>query len=1086
MRTLPRQPPIRPLPAGHPSIWPPVGHPPVQETAPPLPPWSPGWRCLLVAAAAGYGKTTTVRRMLAPGTSRWYTRAEWTPVLGGTDGGPPQVDLSRLPGSTDGPAGDDRWLVLDGVDPLPPPRLRALLTAAYRLPDRVRLVVVTRRPPPTALVAGGLRRGDLGLLGPVDLALSRVDVAALLRDRYDLPDPALTRAVHRATAGWPVLVHLLARTLRDLGDRDDGPAGLAAAAAGAVAYLAGEVFRELPADAARVLRSAARVDPAHPELLAGSDPRRTGRLLRWLAAAGLLGAERTDGAGHPAIPLVTEAARRHFPLSPARAAALQVRAADWYAGRGLPAPALRGYGSAGRVGPTVRLLRRYGARLLADGEAALVGAAVGALPPARCPAPLRQLHGDALRIAGAAEPALEVYRSQAARCAALPPALAWRYGLVHLLRGEPLAAIAVFDRASAGAGRTPDEALLLAWAGCAYALSGDVATGRDRARRALAAASAVPGAGRLGEPAPARPPAPPGSVPPAGPDPPVGSALRTAQAVVTAAVAAGLTARLAGDRATGAGQLAEAVRLADAAGDLGLAAWARLNLAVAQSGAARYREAVTVAGEAVRLAEEAGYPAMLALALAVRGTALLRLGRLVEAVAEYERSVALHHRLGSAYAAVPLAGLGRVHLLCGRDSLARAAYQEAVQVSEPTGNVFALVPALAGLARVIAGTDPARATDLAERAVRLAPGPDGGPARCALGWVAVAGRDLPRAVLLAAEAEEHARLHQDRAGLAEALRLRAAATGDPSSARHALVEAGAILREAGAGVDADRVRVLLGRLPEASAEERIDAEVAAARLAEIEVVVPVPAVAAGTVAVRTLGRFEVRVDGRPVPTSAWQSRKARDLLRILAARQGRPVSREQLGELLWPGEPPERLGHRLSVLLSLLRGVLDPDRHGPVDRYVVAERASLALDVTHVDLDVRLFQAEALLGLRRLERGERVSAQDVLTLAEQRYLGDFLADDPYDDSALPVREEMRRLYLRVVRALALLARHRGDPEQAAYQLRRALEIDPYDERTHEELISVLSAAGRYGEADEAYRRYRRAMAVLGVPARLPR
>ncbi|MDG4786905.1 bacterial transcriptional activator domain-containing protein [Micromonospora sp. WMMD1102] len=78
----------------------------------------------------------------------------------------------------------------------------------------------------------------------------------------------------------------------------------------------------------------------------------------------------------------------------------------------------------------------------------------------------------------------------------------------------------------------------------------------------------------------------------------------------------------------------------------------------------------------------------------------------------------------------------------------------------------------------------------------------------------------------------------------------------------------------------------------------------------------------------------------------------------------------------------------------------------------------------------QMFQAEALLGLRRFERGERAPAQDVLALAEQRYQGDFLVDDPYDDWAVPVREEMRRLYLRVVRPLAELARHRGDPEQA--------------------------------------------------------
>ncbi|MBE1491104.1 BTAD domain-containing putative transcriptional regulator [Plantactinospora soyae] len=1060
--------------------------------------WSaiPGRRCTFVVAAAGYGKTTTVRRLLARASSRWCTPAESSAIFDVDAVEEPDVHLAELLRSTGDDPGHDLWLVLDDIGQLPGARLRAVLAAARRLPERVRLMILTRSPPASALIGGGCRRGELGVLGPVDLALSCPEVTDLLREQYDLADPALARTVHRATAGWPALVHLLAQCHRDGGGHDGAPSSLPGAVAWAEAYLVSEVFPELPAGAARLLRQAARLDPAHPELVAGADPRRTGRLLRWLAAVGLFGRERPDGTGYPAIPVVAGAVHRHLPMPPAQVTVLRVRAADWYAGHGLPAAALRGYQEAGRVDSVAQVLRGSGVRLLADGESAVVAAAVEALPAA-LRAPLRQLRADALRMVGEADSALEIYRALAGRRAGLPPALAWRYGLVYLLRGEPLAAIGVFEQASTGTGRTVDEALLLGWAGCAYALAGNVGTARDRARQALAVAAApVPGT-------PVRPPGPASSsrrgtaaVPPGSgrtptspgqPTPISGSDLTVVQASVTAGVAAGLTARLTGDRSAVFGQLTEAVRLADTVGDLGLAAWARINLAAARAGVAGYREAVTEAAEAVELAEVSGQPPMLALALAVRGAGLARLGRLDEATADYERSVAVQQRIGSGNIAAPLIGLGQLHLLRGRDSLARAAYEEAVRVSEPCGNVFALVPALAGLAMVIARENLSAATALAERAVELARGPHAIVARSALGWVAMAVPDLPRAARLAAEVEEQARLHQDRAGLAEALRLRAAA--EPRFARPALLEAGAILREIGAQIEADRVCVLIGRLPGAGAVDRIDARVAAARLAEADVVVPAPAGQPGlpaTVAVRTLGRFEVRVDGHPVPTSAWQSRKARDLLRILAARRGRPVSREQLAELLWPDEEPGRVGHRLSVLLSLLRGVLDPHRRGPVDRYVVAERTSVALDVEQVELDVELFQAEALLGLRRFERGETSPAQDILCLAEQRYQGDFLVDDPYDDWAVPVRDEMRRLYLRVIRALAELARHRGDQEQAAHQLRRALEVEPYDERTHEELISVLTSAGRYGEADEAYRRYRRAMAVLGVPARLAR
>ena len=58
--------------------------------------------------------------------------------------------------------------------------------------------------------------------------------------------------------------------------------------------------------------------------------------------------------------------------------------------------------------------------------------------------------------------------------------------------------------------------------------------------------------------------------------------------------------------------------------------------------------------------------------------------------------------------------------------------------------------------------------------------------------------------------------------------------------------------------------------------------------------------------------------------AAWQSRKARDLLKLLVARRGHPMTREAAAEAMWPGEDPEPLGNRLSVALSTIRKVLDP------------------------------------------------------------------------------------------------------------------------------------------------------------------
>ena len=104
-------------------------------------------------------------------------------------------------------------------------------------------------------------------------------------------------------------------------------------------------------------------------------------------------------------------------------------------------------------------------------------------------------------------------------------------------------------------------------------------------------------------------------------------------------------------------------------------------------------------------------------------------------------------------------------------------------------------------------------------------------------------------------------------------------------------------------------------------------------------------------------------DGVPVPLSAWQTRKSRDLLKILVCRRGRETPRELVMESLWPGEDPGKLGNRLSVALSTLRSVLDPEKRFDAEHFVRADRQSISLSLSAVLVDVEVFLHEAETGL---------------------------------------------------------------------------------------------------------------------------
>src|SRR5438445_13890953 len=56
----------------------------------------------------------------------------------------------------------------------------------------------------------------------------------------------------------------------------------------------------------------------------------------------------------------------------------------------------------------------------------------------------------------------------------------------------------------------------------------------------------------------------------------------------------------------------------------------------------------------------------------------------------------------------------------------------------------------------------------------------------------------------------------------------------------------------------------------------------------------------GRCSVSLLGGFEVRVDGRPVPVDAWRSRRAADLVKLLALESTHQLHRERVMDLLWP------------------------------------------------------------------------------------------------------------------------------------------------------------------------------------------
>lgn len=997
----------------------------------------------LVVAAAGYGKSTWVESAL------------------GTDGvRMAAVDVTADPLDELAASGTTGVVVEDLQLASPEQRLAALRALGSARGE----VHLTSRVPLTAeesaaLVVTPWERG------PADLRLTPDQVATVLEEEYAVSDPELPTLVHHATTGWPMLVHLFARAVsRTTGPRWNGTVRQATDFArwvveiepAVLRWCEGSVLAPLSAEAREVLTELASLEVVTDDLVAlvWEDPG-VSALVGELRQTGVLAphprCEIVDRVGWRVVPAVAAVLPRA--TGPAHSARART-AAGWYETHDHPMAGVRTWLAADEPGEAQRLLESAADRVIDHGDASDV---LTLLAPDQGPPPLalddvtRLLLARALRLTGRLDEGLAVLRPLVD---ASPDRwdldLAITVASIHESRGQLAQADQALDRVDPLA--LPDRGPGQRWRMLKVRMLANLG---EPAAAAQVATDAIALAEASGDP---------------------GDLCQAHQAAARADSGHGREAHLA--------QAAHYARLArDAATMPAILS----NQVFSLLGAADYERAARVGHEAVRVSELVRPIGSLVVALHNLAEALARLGQFDEARWRLRHAELIGRRLGGARAAASLSGLGDLCRALGQREQGHRAYGEAIQLASGSGERQVLVPAQAGLARLLATEDPSAARELADEALGQATPGLAPYALVALAWVELAEGDRTAAAATAVRAAAASRDAHALDLLAEALEALGAAESTSAAARAAYLEALSIWRAGGAEPDASRLEVRLARLEGADRETRARGREAGKRLRRLgllsiggEPVGEDPVAAA--VRVRVLGGFEVLVGAEPISTRAWKSRQARTLVKLLAAHRGRPVSRNWLCEALWPDDDPVKTSHRLSVLLTTVRGVLDPDRAWPADHYLASDNRGVWLDRRRVGLDVEELITEADWGAERLAAGDDAGAREALTTAERLYRGDAFEDEPYEEWAIAIREECRHAWVRTLRHLATLATRSGHRNDAVAYLHRCLAVDPYDERVHEGLVRTLVRSGRHGEARRAFDAWERAMREVDAPA----
>jgi len=226
--------------------------------------------------------------------------------------------------------------------------------------------------------------------------------------------------------------------------------------------------------------------------------------------------------------------------------------------------------------------------------------------------------------------------------------------------------------------------------------------------------------------------------------------------------------------------------------------------------------------------------------------------------------------------------------------------------------------------------------------------------------------------------------------------------------------------------------------------------------------------------IELLGPFVVTKDGQRL---TFSYDKVRALLAYLAvesgptASGGSPISRARLAGLLWPDQPNSAAQASLRQALSRLRSLLD-DRDTLLP-FLLVERDTIQVNrASNIQIDLNSFR-DALARVATHPHRNWLACPNCAALlekAEHLVHGDFLEDlflpdsDLFESWASTWRERINVQALNLFSGLAQFYERRGEPDRTLVYATRQIEIDPYHEPAHRQMMRALVRSGDRSQA----------------------
>ena len=227
----------------------------------------------------------------------------------------------------------------------------------------------------------------------------------------------------------------------------------------------------------------------------------------------------------------------------------------------------------------------------------------------------------------------------------------------------------------------------------------------------------------------------------------------------------------------------------------------------------------------------------------------------------------------------------------------------------------------------------------------------------------------------------------------------------------------------------------------------------------------------GRLRIRMLGEFSLSSGTQVMNDSDNRSKKVWLLLAYMIYYRSRPISQEELVNLLW-GEEDRSINplNALKTMFHRVRTALNQLSPSAGHTLIVRREGSYAWN-TEIPISLDLDEFESLCKAARTAQSEddRLALyRSALTL----YQGDFLQKLSSEPWVVPIAAYFHNLYVQTVQDAIALLEAKGLKEEAIVFCRHGIQQEPYQEIFYQHLMRNLLDLGNHQEAAACYEEMR--------------